>query len=120
MPDSPATNTPHEQPAQERYARRARYFDSGNAFNLEYADVPATAFIAERDRALDANTGTAWIACDQSAALGLSFAATTPLVLAGYARVRAGETLTLSPRATTILAFVIEGRGRVTQGSDAI
>lgn len=120
MPDSPATSTPREQPAQEKYARRARYFDSGNAFNLKYADVPATAFLAERDRALDANTGTAWIACDQSAALGLSFAATTPLVLAGYARVRAGEMLTLSPRATTILGFVIEGRGRVTQGSDAI
>ncbi len=114
MPGSP------DNSAQDVYARRARYFDSGNAFNLEYAEVPATAFAAERDHALDLSAGTAWIACDQSAALGLNFPATTPLVLAGYARVRAGETLELNPRATTVLGFVIEGSGCVKQGRDAI
>lgn len=120
MPDSPAATTPRAAPAQNVYTRRARYFDSGNAFNLEYSDVPAAAFAAERDRALNPNTGSAWIACDQSAALGLDFPATSPLVLAGYARVRAGEKLDFNPRATTVLAFVITGSGYVKQGEDRI
>lgn len=120
MPDSTASRAPRERSAQDVYARRARYFDSGNAFNLEYAEVPAAAFAAERDRALDPATGTALILCDQSAALGLDYPATSPLVLAAYARVRAGETLQLDPRATTVLGFVIAGSGSVQQGGDLI
>lgn len=101
------------------YAARARYFDSGNAFNLVYADVPAASFVAERDAALDSATGTRWIPCDQSAALGLSYAATSPLILAAYARVRAGEFLDIDPQASVVLAYVIAGKGRVNQAEDA-
>lgn len=107
------------QAAATPYAARARYFDSGNAFNLVYSDVPAASFVAERDAALDPATGTRWIACDQGAALGLSYPATSPLILAGYARVRAGDTLELNPCASVVLAYVIEGGGRVTQAQDA-
>jgi len=109
-----------EAPGQTPYTRRARYFDSGNAFNIVYPDVPAASFVAERDAALDPATGTALIRCDQSAAMGLSFPATSPLVLASYARVRAGESLRIDPCATAVLAYVIDGSGRATQGTDAI
>jgi gentisate 1,2-dioxygenase len=106
--------------AQTPYTRRARYFDSGNAFNIVYPDVPAATFVAQRDAAFDPVTGTALIHCDQSAAMGLPFAATSPLVLAAYARVRAGESLEVNARATVVLAYVIDGRGRVVQGTDTI
>lgn len=112
------SNTPAS--ASTPYTRRARYFDSGNAFNIVYPDVPAAAFIAERDAALDPATTTRLIRCDQSAAMGLPFPATSPLVLASYARVRASESLTFDARASVVLAFVIEGCGRAQQGVDTI
>ncbi len=102
------------------YTRRARYFDSSNAFNIVYPDVPPASFVAERNAALDAATGTALIHCDQHDALGVPFPATSPLVLASYARVRAGETLSIDPRASTVLAYVIDGAGRARQGADTI
>ncbi len=105
---------------QTPYTERARYFDSGNAFNIVYPDVPAASFVAERDAALDPATGTALIHCDQSAALGIDFPATSPLVLASYARVRAGESLTVEARASVVLAYVIEGSGRAVQDGETI
>lgn len=110
----------HEASGQTPYTRRARYFDSGNAFNIVYPDVPAASFVPERDAALDPATGTALIHCDQSAAMGLPFPATSPLVLASYARVRAGESLRVDARATVVLAYVIDGSGGAVQGADTI
>jgi len=115
-----AADTDEAGRAQTLYTRRARYFDSGNAFNIVYPDVPPAAFVAERNAALDPATGTALICCDQSAAMGLSFTATSPLVLASYARVRAGESLTIEPRASVVLGYVIEGAGRAVRGVDTI
>lgn len=120
MNDSATSSTAGGASAQSRYTKRARYFDSGNAFNLVYAEVPAATFVAERDRAMNAATPTCLIVCDQGAAMGLDFPATSPLVLASYARIRAGESLETSPRASTILGYVIKGSGRVTQGQDTI
>jgi gentisate 1,2-dioxygenase len=110
----------HDASAQTPYTRCARYFDSGNAFNMVYPDVPPASFVAERDAALDPATGTALIPCDQSAAMGLPFQATSPLVLASYARVRAWESLMIDARATVVLAYVIDGSGRAAQGTDTI
>ena len=114
------SNLSIETTEQTPYTRRARYFDSGNAFNLEYPQILAATFSAERDAAFAAATGTRLILCDQGAALGLDFPATSPLVLAAYARVAAGESLEINPRASVVLAYVIEGAGRVTQGRDVI
>ena len=58
--------------ADTPYTRRARYFDSSNAFALKYPPVPCHQFLAERDRALDPATGTALIPLDLSASLGSS------------------------------------------------
>ncbi len=102
------------------YTRRARYFDSGNAFNLVNPPVPGRVFAAERDRALDGAGATGLIVLDQSEALQLPYAATPPLVLAAYGRVRAGEVLEHEPKSSTVLAFVIAGAGRSTQGDDVI
>ncbi len=116
-------NTASETDTDRRdttYTRRARYFDSGNAFNIVYPDVPGASFVAERDIALDPATGTALIHCDQSAAMELSFPATSPLVLASYARIRAGESLQFDAKASVVLAYVIEGSGRAIQSKDVI
>ena len=72
---------------------RARYFDSTTAFNIPHPDVPCHIFVDERTAALDPATGTGLIPLDLSGLLELDFAATTPLVLTRYARIRAGETL---------------------------
>ena len=117
---TPAQPVAETATVQTPYARRARYFDSGNAFNIVYPEVPAASFVAERDAALDSATGSALIPCDQSAAMGISFPATSPLVLASYARVRRGESLRVDARATVVLAYVIDGSGRALQGTDAI
>lgn len=102
------------------YTARARYFDSGNAFNLVYPDVPAASFVAERDAALDPATGTRWIPCDQGKALGLPYPATSPLILAAYARVRDGATLRIDPCASVVLGYVITGSGCLRQAGDSM
>lgn len=115
-----ADATPATAPQDTAYTRRARYFDSGNAFNIVYSDVPGASFVAERDAALDPATGTGLIHCDQSAALGIPSPATSPLVLASYARIRKGESLTFDRRASVVLAYVIQGSGLAVQGNDRI
>ena len=67
---------------------RARYFNTGNAFNLQLPTVPDESFVEEPAKALDPDTPTGLIACDRSQQLGCTFPATTPLVLARYARIR--------------------------------
>jgi len=102
------------------YQARARYFNSGNAFNIEYPPVPHHQFLAERDAAFDPATGTATIAMDLSAELGLPFPATTPLVLARYVRLAAGDQLSLELNASGELYYVIAGAGRSAKGDDVI
>jgi hypothetical protein len=102
------------------YARRARYFDSANAFNIKYPPVPCHQFLEERDRALDRATGTALIPLDLSDRLGIEFPVTTPLILTCYGRIQAGETLTTHFRASCELYYVIGGSGQSTKGADVI
>ena len=82
--------------------------------------MPLHSFVAERDQAFGTATGTALIPCDASAQMGIDFAATTPLVLAHYARIAAGESLEVVSRASTELYYVIDGTGRSTQDRDQI
>jgi gentisate 1,2-dioxygenase len=102
------------------YTRRARYFDSGNAFNVTNPPVPGTVFETERDQAMAQDGATELIPLDQSAAMGLTHPATTPLVLAAYGRIRKGESLLHDPEASTLLGYVIAGEGRSLQGEDTI
>jgi hypothetical protein len=102
------------------YTRRARYFDSGNAFAIKYPPVPCHQFLAERDRALDPATGTAVIPLDLSDRLGTGFPVTTPLILTRYLRFRAGDGLTTHFKASGELYYVIAGRGATRHGADRI
>jgi gentisate 1,2-dioxygenase len=102
------------------YTQRARYYSSLDGFNIQKPRIPAHIFRAERDRALDPATPTGLIACDLSRELEIGFPATAPLVLARYARIRAGERLATRFAASGALYYVIRGSGESTQGGDAI
>ncbi len=102
------------------YAARARYFDSSDAFNIGYPAVPCHQFTAERDRAFDTETGTAVIDLDQGPAMALDFPATTPLVLAHYLRIAAGDRLRFESGASTELYYVVEGAGRSRKAGDIV
>ena len=106
--------------ADTPYTRRARYFDSSNAFALKYPPVPCHQFLAERDRAFDPATGTAVIPLDLSDRLDTGFPATTPLILTRYLRIRAGDTLRTQLKASGELYYVITGSGETRNGADRI
>ena len=99
---------------------RGRFFNTGNAFNVVLPPVPDHAFTEEPRRALDEATPTGLIPCDLSSVLGCDFPATTPLVLAHYARIRAGEMLTTDFAASGTIAYVIQGGGVTRCGAEEI
>jgi gentisate 1,2-dioxygenase len=117
-------NVPHsidmaEIPVQRPHARaneveaRARFFNSGNAFNQKLPPVPAAAFRKEAHRAVEAPPGwTGFIACDQSEAIAVRGPATTPLMLARYATLAPAAELGLCPQASGCLWYVIRGTGK--------
>ncbi len=99
---------------------RARYFNTGNAFNLKLPPVPEESFTAEPAKALHPDTPTSLIVCDRSRELGCAFPATTPLVLARYARIRAGAALNTNFAASGIILYVIAGSGSTLCGAEQI
>lgn len=117
MADMPAQLA--ENPADAAQAR-ARYFNSGNAFNIKLPPVPGHIFTDPAAKALDPSTPTGLISCDQAAAMDCAFAATTPLMLARYAVVAAGETLDASFIATGAIWFVIAGAGQCTVAGETL
>ena len=100
--------------------RRARFFNSGNAFNVKLPEVPARVFVEPVAAALAPGAATGYYPCDQSASLGCAFAATTPFMLASYARIAPGETLEVSLVATGSIWYVIEGAGECVCGDETI
>jgi gentisate 1,2-dioxygenase len=98
---------------------RARYFNSANAFNITLPAVPARSFTEPAARALAAGAPTGYHACDQSQALAMATPATTPLMLARYARIAAGESLLADFVASGSIWYVIAGAGRSRAG-DAV
>jgi gentisate 1,2-dioxygenase len=130
MPDSASPN-PRPQsiadlPAQIPAApgsdaeSRARYFNTGNAFNVILPPVPDTAFSAEPDQALAPDAQTGLVACDASDVMQCDFPATSPFVLARYARINAGETLDVNFVASGVVHYVIQGAGTTTSGKETI
>jgi len=106
MADLPMQH-PHA-PASAAQAR-ARFFNSGNAFNVKLPEVPARLFAPPQEGRFGV------FDCDQSQALGCGFAATTPLMLARYVRIAARDTLLpLDVCAIGSVWYVISGGGRVT------
>ena len=126
MPDDIRPRDIAAMPAQTagsprtRAEARGRFFNTGNAFNVVLPPVPDHAFTEEPLRALDEATPTGLIPCDLSPVLGCAFPATTPLVLAHYGRIRAGETLTTDFAASGTIAYVIQGAGVTHCGAEEI
>ncbi len=110
----------HARAPRTKAAERARFFNSGNAFNIKLPEVPNAVFAAEPNRALDPATPTGFIACDASGEMACAFTATTPLILARYARIRAGEELTADFAATGVIHYVIQGHGQTSTGGETI
>jgi gentisate 1,2-dioxygenase len=100
--------------------RRGRFFNSGNAFDVQLAPVPDATFTKEPAVALDPGTPTGLIPCDLAAEMGCAFPATAPLVLARYARIRAGETLSTGFATTGSIWYVIKGQGTSEGGGERI
>ena len=109
-PEAPAPRAPSP------YTANARYLTSLDGFNIKHPAIPAHAFRAERDQALDPGAATGLVPLDLSTTLGLGYPATTPFILSRYARIRAGETLTTAFRASTELCHVIRGSGATRMG----
>lgn len=102
------------------YAARGRYLTPTNSFRDKLPPVPAAIFTAERDRALERDAPTGAIALDISDRLASPVPATTPLLLARYVRVRAGERLSMHLRATAAIHYVIRGSGETTNRGDRL
>ncbi|GJD50568.1 hypothetical protein OPKNFCMD_3311 [Methylobacterium crusticola] len=101
-------------------AARARFFNSGNAFNIKLPAVPPHTFARESGRARDAAAPTGFTACDLSEALACPFPATTPLMLARYAAIAPGETLAADFAATGSIWYVIAGTGTTRAGPETL
>ncbi len=126
MPDDLRPRDISDMPAQQALAPRSaaeargRFFNTGNGFNIVNPPVPDHAFTEEPRRALDDATPTGLIACDLSAVLGCLFPATSPLVLARYGRIRAGERLPTDFVTSGTIAYVIRGNGVTVCGTEQI
>ncbi len=114
------TPNPDVQPAPrivaDSLARESGlYRTTTNAFKDKLPPVPAVTFTAEHDRAFDADAPTGTVFCDVSARLLSPVPATTPLLLARYVRIRAGDVAPMSLRATAAIVYVIRGEGATTR-----
>ncbi len=99
---------------------RARYFNTGNAFDVTLPPVPNAVFVDQANRALDPASPTGLIACDVSDAMACGLPATTPLVLARYARIRAGETLVTDFVCSGVLYYAISSAGTTRSGPETV
>ncbi len=115
--DLPVQHAEHPRSPAES---RARFFNPGNAFDIQLPAVPDHIFTAEPVLALHADTPTGLIPCDLSAEMACSFPATAPLMLARYAKIRAAESLRTAFAASGVICYVIQGGGSTTGRSGAI
>ena len=100
--------------------KRARFFNSGNAFNIILPPVPDAVFADQPRRALLPETPTDLIHCDASAVMGGKSPATSPLLLASYARIRAGESLPTDHLASAVVYYVIRGNGSTKTSGESV
>jgi gentisate 1,2-dioxygenase len=99
-------------------AKRARYLSIFDGYNIKLPEIPPRTFCSERDRAMLGDGETACIPVDIAAELHGDSPMTTPMILARYIRIRAGESLTTTFRATGEIYYVICGSGETRSGKD--
>lgn len=102
-------------PGQTHLESRARFISVEEGFNIKRPPPKAQAFDAERNRALDPATPSGVIELDMSATLLTPYAATTPLLLAKYLRIRDGQYIDAEFHASAEIYYVIQGAGLSSQ-----
>ena len=102
------------------HADRARYVPVERGFNIVRPALEPQAFIAEAARAFADDTPTGFVPLDLSPALGTDHAATTPFMLARYARIRRGERLACTLAASGEIWAVLRGRGALERDGQAL
>lgn len=102
------------------YADRARFIAVEDGFNIRRPALSPRAFGTEQARAFAPGCPTGFVPLTCAGDLGLVFPATTPLLLALYVVIRAGETLAAAPRATGEIYVVLRGGGWTRKGDDTI
>ncbi len=112
--------TDEATPPATPFTTAARYFTSLEGFDVRLPRIPPHVFRPERDRALDPAAPTGLIPLDLSTVLGTDGPATTPLILARYARIRGGERLESRFAASGQIYYVMRGRGRTVLGDDRL
>jgi len=105
---------------ETEYTKRAKYYDSIDGFNIKRTPVPAHVFRAERDRACDPAAPTGIVPLDLATTLGTPTPATTPLILARYVRIRAGESIDTRFVASGEIYYVMRGAGETRRGRDRL
>lgn len=101
-------------------AERARYIPVEQGFNIERPALAPQAFAAEMRRAFADDTPTGFVALDLSPTLGTVYAATTPFMLARYARVRRGERLACAFAASGEIWAVLRGAGTLARDGETL
>jgi gentisate 1,2-dioxygenase len=101
-------------------AERARYVPVEKGFNIARPALEPQAFVAEAARAFADEMATGFVPLDLSSALGTEHAATTPFMLARYARIRRGERLACTLAASGEIWAVLRGRGRLERDGQAL
>lgn len=112
--------TPHPAATRPDSAARARYLTPTNSFKDKLPPVTAAVSTAARDDAFRTDAATGAYAVDAATTLASPVAATTPLLLARYLRIRAGDRLPMAIRATAGIHYVIRGSGETTCGAERI
>lgn len=102
------------------YAQRARYVPVEKGFNIKRPPLEPQAFAAELSSAFADDAPTGFTLLDLSGALGTDYAATTPFMLARYARVRKGERLDYAFAASGEMWAILRGSGTLTRGDEVI
>lgn len=102
------------------YAQRARYVPVEAGFNIRRPPVEPRAFIAEMTGAFADDAPTGFTPLDLSGALGTDYAATTPFMLARYARVRQGERLDYALAASGEMWAVLRGAGTLRRDGETL
>lgn len=97
--------------AEDDPVGRARLNDPANFFAFQLPRVPRRQFVAERDRAFDPAAETGEVLLDAADELGTAYPATTPLLLARYIVIRAGEQHAVHRAASAEVHYVLRGAG---------
>jgi gentisate 1,2-dioxygenase len=102
------------------YAERARYVPVEKGFNIKRPPIEPQAFVAEMARAFADDAPTGFTPLDLSGALGTDYPATTPFMLARYARIRRGERLDYAFAASGEMWMVLRGEGTLKRGDERL